>query len=323
MDTRKPHSAAHPPLRAALQAGQRAPSVANTRPWILSDEGDRIALIADTDQRLDTADPQARELLISCGAALYNVRAAMRAEGRTPEVAILPDPDRPGRLAEIAAGPASEPDDEARTHARAIGRRRTHRGLFAADIDDLALVRRLGTAAAAEGATLQPLTTEPLIRCLAGLVSAAEHLHRHEHSHPHQPANRLRTAPSPDSAAHDFPTDPDGDGSDALFPRRDHGHSRIPGMPDSPGAVTGTLALLTTTEDTRAAWLAAGQALQRVLLAAAAEGVSAAFHTQPLEEPALRAFTTTRLCDGAHPQMILRLGRTLPHTATPTDPPPR
>ncbi|MDT0304919.1 Acg family FMN-binding oxidoreductase [Streptomonospora wellingtoniae] len=325
MDIRDLRPAEHRPLRAALQAGERAPSVCNTRPWVLSDEGDRIAVVADSERRLDAADPQARELVISCGAALYNIRVALRAEGMVPEATVLPDPDRPGRLAEVAIGRAGGPDDEARAQGAAITRRRTHRGLFAADIDDVALVRKLGAAAAAEGAALLPLLSEPLVRSLAGLVAAAEHLHRYERPRADELAGWVRPVGSPASdgvRAEDFPGDADADG--ALFPGRDYGQGRIRGMLDSPGAVTGTVALLTTAEDTRNAWMAAGQALERVLLAAAVEEVSAAFHTQPLEEPALRAFMAERYCEGAHPQMVLRLGRTLPHGSVRTDPaPPR
>ena len=54
----------------------------------------------------------------------------------------------------------------------------------------------------------------------------------------------------------------------------------------------------------------AGQALQRVLLLAATRGVTAALHSQPLEVTELRAFISAVLCDGAFPQMVIRLGTT-------------
>ena len=63
-----------------------------------------------------------------------------------------------------------------------------------------------------------------------------------------------------------------------------------------------------TPGDAPADWLAAGMALQRVLLCAAEAGVSAAFHTQALELPELREFVRTRFCGSAHPQMLMRLG---------------
>ena len=66
--------------------------------------------------------------------------------------------------------------------------------------------------------------------------------------------------------------------------------------------------MLVTDEDEPADWICAGQALQRVLLRAAAEDVSAAFHSQALEVSELREFIRARFCDGGHPQMIMRLG---------------
>lgn len=63
-----------------------------------------------------------------------------------------------------------------------------------------------------------------------------------------------------------------------------------------------------TDEDERDDWVCAGQALQRILLSAADYDVSAAFHGQALEVPELREFIRNRFCDGAHPQMIMRLG---------------
>lgn len=38
---------------------------------------------------------------ISCGAALFNLRLAARHLGHLPEVRLLPDPQRPGLLAEV------------------------------------------------------------------------------------------------------------------------------------------------------------------------------------------------------------------------------
>lgn len=72
----------------------------------------------------------------------------------------------------------------------------------------------------------------------------------------------------------------------------------------------GVVAQLATSADQPADWIRSGQALQRVLLAAAANGIAAALHSQPLELPELREFIRIRLNSGAYPQMLLRLGAT-------------
>jgi hypothetical protein len=68
--------------------------------------------------------------------------------------------------------------------------------------------------------------------------------------------------------------------------------------------------LLATSVNEPADWVAAGQALQRVLLRATMCGVAAALHSQPLELPQLRDFIRVQLAARAHPQMIIRLGVT-------------
>ena len=70
------------------------------------------------------------------------------------------------------------------------------------------------------------------------------------------------------------------------------------------------MCLLATGANKPADWVTAGQALQRVLLRAAASGVAAALHSQPLELPQLRDFIRVQLAARAHPQMIIRLGAT-------------
>ena len=72
----------------------------------------------------------------------------------------------------------------------------------------------------------------------------------------------------------------------------------------------GVVCLLATSANEPADWVAAGQALQRVLLRAATRGVAAALHSQPLEVPQLRDFIRVQLAARAHPQMIIRLGVT-------------
>ncbi|MDA2804995.1 Acg family FMN-binding oxidoreductase [Nocardiopsis suaedae] len=315
MTPQAPSTRPNPPseasaLDAAVRAADQAPSVYGTRPWTVRRVDGRITLGTDPDRRLAVSDPDARQQVVSCGAALFTAVAALRAHGVRPSVRELPDPDRPGLLAEVRAAGTVEPTAEDRMLYESVGLRRTHRGPFPADVDDVRTVRALVAAAAAEGAVLRPLGDERLTRSLAGLVTAAEFLHRCERDTGDELARWVRApdAADPDGVhAEDFP--PPGRVADALFPDRDYGRGRVRGLLDPHGDVAGTAALLTTVGDGRADRLAAGRALQRVLLTATAGGVSSAFHTQPLEEPHLRAFIGARMCDGAYPQMVLRLGR--------------
>ena len=79
------------------------------------------------------------------------------------------------------------------------------------------------------------------------------------------------------------------------------------------------LAVLSTATSTRADWLRAGQALQRVLLTATQHGIAACPLTQPLETS-----DTWQVRDPVSgrgtPQLILRIGYGLPVPATPRRP---
>jgi hypothetical protein len=127
-------------------------------------------------------------------------------------------------------------------------------------------------------------------------------------------AEAAKWAPAPGSARLDgvhqsaYPREPAR--TEPNFPMREFARGQGWGTSnehDEAGA-TGTVMVITTTRDERIDWLAAGQALQRVLLRASAEGLSAALHTQALEIPELREFMRTRLFGGAYPQVLLRLG---------------
>src|SRR6266567_8877481 len=83
-----------------------APSVHNTQPWRFTVDGGsaspRISLHADPERRLAVADPDGRELMISCGAALFNVRLALRSLGYIPETGVLPEPGQPTLVARVS-----------------------------------------------------------------------------------------------------------------------------------------------------------------------------------------------------------------------------
>jgi hypothetical protein len=82
--------------------------------------------------------------------------------------------------------------------------------------------------------------------------------------------------------------------------------------------VTGSPLLLciATGADDAAAWLAAGQALERVLLITADEGITASYLNQPIEVASLRDTLRAALNLDGVPQLLLRIGRgrQMPHS---------
>ncbi|MEU8344854.1 hypothetical protein AB0C74_24400 [Spirillospora sp. NPDC048832] len=298
--------------RKAVEDAVWAPSVHNTQPWRFGLLGARISLSADIDRRLDVADPDGREMLISCGAALYNLRSTLRALGYTPRVQLLPDPDRPHLLAFIDLEPGDRPDQQTlREHAQ-VRRRRTHRGGFRPDPVPAGVLSAMRHDAEREGARLVEAVDAHVKGALAALTEAAEHVQQRTPAHA---AEIARWAPSPRT------TRTDGVQESAYpqqvpqttphFPARDfaRGHGwGTQSTQDEGRALAGLTLLVVSGGDAPADWLRTGQALQRVLLRAAERDLAAAFHTQALEVPELRAFIRDRFCGGAHPQMLLRLG---------------
>ena len=73
------------------RAAGMAPSILNTRPWSLRFVADdRIEMRADWERSLKVVDPRHRELVISCGAALFNVRMAIRVTGHDLAYSLVP-----------------------------------------------------------------------------------------------------------------------------------------------------------------------------------------------------------------------------------------
>ena len=295
--------------RAALhlaRAASLAPSPHNSQPWLFAEEGHDhgFEVHLHGGRRMILTDPGGREAVIACGAALFNVRIAVRGLGFQPVVDLLPEPGNPGFLARVGYAAHAPATPEEALLARAMPHRHTHRGPFGPDPVPDALLDELSAQARTEGAVLQVIDEPEKLRLLADLVRTAEDLQRAD---PRQAAEIIRCA-GPDGvpvgACRHHPDATPLAGRDYLGftqycirPRR-----RWAGR-------TGTVAVLATPYDSRTDWLRAGQALQRVLLHAAAHDVMAAFHTQPLELPSLRADIRTHLVGGQYPQVVLRLGR--------------
>jgi nitroreductase len=301
--------------RLAVTAAVLAPSVHNTQPWWFSQEEHEISVHADIERRLDTADPAGREMLISCGAAVFTIRVALRHLGYVPVASILPDPERPALVARVRWREQVPAVDYEEQLYGEIERRHTHRNGFLPQPPPARVLAALGEEAVREGAMLRIAGTDDERAALAAAVTAAEHAARLDPARTGELARWTRPPRSPRRdgiPATAYPARPGH--SDPDFPGRDFARGQGWGLPPSMMAPlhrsAGVVALLATSVDQPADWIRSGQALQRVLLAAAANGVAAALHSQPLELPELREFIRIRLGGRAHPQMLLRFGAT-------------
>jgi hypothetical protein len=299
--------------RFAIETAVWAPSLHNTQPWRFGARSGEISLYADPDRRLAVADPAGREMLISCGAALFTARLALRYRGYVPEVEVLPDPDRPMLVARIRwAGQVPPAEYECALYQQVPSRRTHHGGFEDADLPAPVLAA-LGHDVGRHGAALQVMADGGRRAAVSAVVDAAESLLRLDAARSQELA---RWAPAPGSSRSDgvpagaYLAQPGA--TDPPFLGRDYAQGRgwgaVTGGP-APRAA-GAVCLLTTPRDEPADWVNAGQALQRLLLDASSCGVSAALHSQPLELPELRDLVRRQLTAGSHPQMIIRLGLT-------------
>jgi hypothetical protein len=196
----------------------------------------------------------------------------------------------------------------------AVSTRYTHRGGFGPAALPAGTLSALRDEAIREGAMLRLVAAGDQRDALAAAVQAGEHALRLDSkraaeladwvAEPGSPRrDGIQPAAYPAEPAH---TEPDFHGRDFAAGRGWGLAAPAAAGERSPGVVC----LLATSANEPADWVAAGQALQRVLLRAAACGVAAALHSQPLELPQLRDFIRVQLAARAHPQMIIRLGVT-------------
>jgi hypothetical protein len=294
-----------------IATAARAPSVHNSQPWRFRVGPDAVELWCDP-RRRTWSDASGREMLISCGAALFGLRLAMRSLGFQPVVELLPDPARLRLLARVRPGRIVPKNALEVRMLAAVPHRHTHRGAFEPGALPAGLLPGLQNDALVEGAELAFIPAGLGFQRLAGLaVSAARRGDL-------DPRARVTIRRWTRAAGR-----PERDGIPAAalaagpavrtrpgrLPQRDFDLSRNLGLLSAEGAPPSVTAILLTRGDRHADWLHAGQALHRMLLHAASEWVSASLYTQPLEDPVTRVLIPGQVGVLGHPQMILQFGR--------------
>jgi hypothetical protein len=238
-------------LRHLLHYAVVAPSGHNTQPWRFRVTGDGVELFADRTRALPVVDPDDRELTMSCGAALGQLRLTIRHFGRTDVVALFPDTRHADLLARVTVGEARSPNAEEDRLVRSPHRWRQAVADLVAEGDrlqfsntrfrrELAAGRRPNISRRRDGIPGYALGMGTLMSCIAPFVIRTVDVGRRQAAEHHQLA-------------------------------------------------FGSLLLaVSSAMDTPRAWLATGQALAKVLLQACADGVAASFLNPPIEVAELR-----------------------------------
>lgn len=310
-----------------------APSILNTQPWRFSIAEDRVKIFADWGRALPVTDPQGRELTISCGAALLNLRVAMRAFGCGCNVKIYPSAEKDDPLVEIKLAGIERPSAEDLDLRDAIVMRRTNRQKMENRPLFPDLLKKLLPVSEAPGAALVVVNEIGVKRRIVELVGTAEKIllgnfnYRHELGHwvqqrvgegialhgeaqsrmaghlPAMPRQPELSTPQAASVARMFAV-----GEDATKRHLDQ------------LATAAVMVVVITKSDDRESWIAAGQTMQRALLLATLAKASASFLNPPIEIPELRSELAKIVGIGEVPQVLMRIGYAPEMSPTPRRP---
>lgn len=300
-------------LQALVQAASLAPSSHNTQPWLFRIHDRTVELLADRTRALPVNDPEDRELTISCGCALFNLRAAAAAANLEAKVELLPDAADSDLLARVRLTPAADARPLADLGAAMTGLR-TYRERFAATAVDPKMLRSLAEAVASEGATLTVLEVDSQRHDAAALVAEGDAVQWADPSwrrelaawmHPRRRGDGLTLPALAVPVAQVVVRTFDMGRGVAAKDRQLADESPV-------------LAVLCTEGDRPRDWLMAGLALQRLLLVGVQCGLQASYLNQPVQVAALRPKLQQITGRPGYAQLLLRIG--VPTRALPAAP---
>ena len=298
-------------LRKAVERASLAPSVHNTQPWRFVIRPDALELHADNDRQLRALDPTGRQMVISCGCALFNARVGLAA-GRVVQVDRLPDPAKPDLLARLTLVDESAAWTPLVRLDPMIERRHTNRRDFLDEDVPPDVVHEVTTAAEQEEASLVQIVEPEHKMAAAQLSQEAEAI---QNADPRYRAE-LEAWTTTDLHRTDgvpvyaIPHTDTRSEPEALVRNFDvAGKAWLPSLTQS--SLNHCLMVLGTgsAESNRSAWLRAGEALQRVLLEATRLDYVVSIASQVAEVPSTRDRLRKELGLEFHPLLLMRIGR--------------
>jgi hypothetical protein len=302
-------------LKFLLNYAVLAPSSHNTQPWRFNIINEAVELYADKTRALPVADPEYRELTISCGAALFHLRIAIRHFGYRDLVEMLPESDNPNLLARIRLGSKRIVKLEENFMFRAISKRYTNRLSFKDSQLPKSLRSELETACCYEG-NYRQITTQTIPeasrQAVADLIMEGDRIQMADPLFRQELAQWIHSGRSHDG----IPAHAQGMSQqlDPLAPLIsfairyfDLGKSQAD--KDYRLAIAAPVLMsISSKGDTVQDWIATGEALAHLLLRARIDDVWASFFNQPIQVPHLRSRLQALFPDNGYPQILLRLG---------------
>lgn len=295
-------------LRFLLQYAVLAPSTRNSQPWKFAVADDRVDILVDTGRWLRVSDADQRELYISAGCALENLVLAARYFRLAATIDHLPDPSKADLAARVRFAPgAGEPGPETTDLFLAIRRRFTNHGVF----DGIGVAERhlesLRRSAAEPGLELVFATDAPTLHTLDELVMRADALLLSDHDYRHELGASVGSGALGTSwllgLAGRFAVS-------YLSPTQsfvDSDHAKLVSSP--------AFGLITAAENSRAAQVRTGQALERIYLLADGLGMCVTPMSQLMQAAEVRPELGSLLARDRVPLQPFRLGYAKPPKA--------
>ena len=290
-------------MRAVLTMATQAPSVHNSQPWRWRVGPQSLSLHADPSRHLRRADPDRRNMMVSCGAALHHCSVALAAMGWNAKIHRLPQSADPDHLAVITVAP-QVPGELDFMLAAAVGRRRTDRRVYSSwpvPWGDIAL---MGARAARAGVMLRQIDLIPALKSIVA-ESVSRHIADAEYlaelsawSGRHGSVAGVPAANTP------------GPESKSPIPSRAFAGPALAQPSDAPAEDdNGVVVALGTETDDDLARLRAGEATSLVLLSATAMGLATCPVSEPLEIVETREAVRDEVFGATgYPQMLVRVG---------------
>lgn len=295
-------------LKFLLRYAILAPSSHNTQPWSFRITSEGIEVFADYTRRLLIVDPADRELLLSLGAAITNLRVAAANFGF--ETSVLYDRRAAESLpvALVTFRETCAPDESLTKLFRAIRRRHTNRGAFEQAPLEGGELAEICALLADHGDFVNVVPAEERKR-ISEMVEEADRKQLARPGVRHELADWLRQTDEfsdgvqPDSLGIPSPVAPF---ATWLVRNLDLGPIQAPR--DRDRADSAPLMLLVTADDDRVSLIRAGEVLELLLLTLTNLGLAYSFLNQPLEIEAMREKIWSMTRSVRAPQLLLRVG---------------
>lgn len=282
-----------------------APSTRNTQPWKFALHQNGIDVYADYGRRLRTADPGNRELLMSMGAAILNLRVAAARFRFGCEVGYNHTGDSERPLAQVSLT-AGMPGDAALAGLFPfLTRRHTNRHPFLVSRVPAAVQRRLIAAGEGYRSVLEVSTDGAINGAVAEMVAEAD--------------QRLFADPEyrKDVAAWTRYGGIEWDGESSGVAVATAGaldQLRAQTARDKNLCLEAPVLIAIAGDDTIPGWLDTGEMLETLLLTIVREGLHVSYFNMPVLVPDLRLRLRVILGLSPWPQLLLRVGYCMEET---------